>query len=82
MGEMKVEHVLLFLVGAFLIYHMVKIEGISNCRFSTHDIGESIWLKGKLVGTELDSQSVRVIPETQGHGKRMFWMNCEDIMKR
>ncbi len=24
MGEMKVEHVLLFLVGAFLVYHMMK----------------------------------------------------------
>ena len=29
MGEMKVEHVLLFLVGAFLAYHMMKkIEGL------------------------------------------------------
>ena len=34
MGEMKVEHVLLFLVGAFLVYHMMKgcgcnkVEGI------------------------------------------------------
>ena len=24
MGEMNVEHVLLFLVGAFLVYHMMK----------------------------------------------------------
>ena len=36
MGEMKVEHVLLFLVGAFLVYHMMrgcgcnKVEGISD----------------------------------------------------
>ena len=32
MGEMKVEHVLLFLVGAFLVYHMMgkcrRIEGL------------------------------------------------------
>ena len=32
MGEMKVEHVLLFLVGAFLVYHMMKgcgrVEGM------------------------------------------------------
>jgi len=31
MGEMKVEHVLLFLVGAFLVYHMMgkcrRVEG-------------------------------------------------------
>jgi len=33
MGEMKVEHVLLFLVGAFLVYHMMgkcrRVEGIT-----------------------------------------------------
>ena len=35
MGEMKVEHVLLFLVGAFLVYHMMKgcgrVEGMQDC---------------------------------------------------
>jgi len=35
MGEMKVEHVLLFLVGAFLVYHMMgrcgMVEGIQSC---------------------------------------------------
>ena len=34
MGEMKVEHVLLFLVGAFLLYHMMgkcrSFEGYTN----------------------------------------------------
>jgi hypothetical protein len=34
MGEMKIEHVLLFLVGAFLVYHMMKdcgcnVEGLN-----------------------------------------------------
>ena len=33
MGEMKVEHVLLFLVGAFLVYHMMgkcrRVEGVA-----------------------------------------------------
>ena len=51
MGEMKVEHVLLFLVGAFLVYHMMgkcrRVEGglfdkgYRNCeqegRFSTEN---------------------------------------------
>ena len=38
MGEMKVEHVLLFLVGAFLVYHMMGKcgkgfnEGFQNCQ--------------------------------------------------
>ena len=33
MGEMKVEHVLLFLVGAFLVYHMMKkIEGYESMK--------------------------------------------------
>jgi len=36
MGEMKVEHVLLFLVGAFLVYHMMgkcrRVEGLATCR--------------------------------------------------
>jgi len=40
MGEMKVEHVLLFLVGAFLVYHMMKgcgrVEGISQCSNCTN----------------------------------------------
>ena len=46
MGEMKVEHVLLFLVGAFLVYHMMgkcgRVEGIkvkqncSNCTNPFH----------------------------------------------
>ena len=35
MGEIKIEHVLLFLVGAFLVYHMMgkcgRVEGIQNC---------------------------------------------------
>ena len=35
MGEMKVEHVLLFLVGAFLVYHMMgkcrRVEGYDDC---------------------------------------------------
>jgi hypothetical protein len=35
MGEMKVEHVLLFLVGAFLVYHMMgkcrRVEGYNDC---------------------------------------------------
>lgn len=35
MGEMKVEHVLLFLVGAFLVYHMMgkcrSVEGLQSC---------------------------------------------------
>ena len=31
MGEMKVEHVLLFLVGVFLVYHMmVNVEGLGG----------------------------------------------------
>ena len=34
MGEMKVEHVLLFLVGAFLVYHMMgkcrRVEGMKS----------------------------------------------------
>jgi hypothetical protein len=34
MGEMKVEHVLLFLVGAFLVYHMMgkcrRVEEYDN----------------------------------------------------
>lgn len=34
MGEMKVEHVLLFLVGAFLVYHMMgkcrRVEEYEN----------------------------------------------------
>ncbi len=31
MGEMKVEHVLLFLVGAFLVYHMMgKCRGFEG----------------------------------------------------
>ena len=42
MGEMKVEHVLLFLVGAFLVYHMMgkcgRVEGldtkIKDCSFN------------------------------------------------
>jgi hypothetical protein len=46
MGEMKVEHVLLFLVGAFLVYHMMgncgckRVEGINDCvigRYSLDD---------------------------------------------
>ena len=33
MGEMNVEHVLLFLVGAFLVYHMMKkIEGYESMK--------------------------------------------------
>jgi len=32
MGEMKVEHVLLFLVGAFLVYHMM-----GKCRGGRRD---------------------------------------------
>jgi len=35
MGEMKVDHVLLFLVGAFLVYHMMgkcrSVEGYKGC---------------------------------------------------
>ena len=35
MSEMKVEHVLLFLVGAFLVYHMMgkcgRVEGFNEC---------------------------------------------------
>ncbi len=37
MGEMKVEHILLFLVGAFLAYHMMgncgckRVEGLFEC---------------------------------------------------
>jgi hypothetical protein len=39
MGEMKIEHVLLFLVGAFLVYHMMKgcgcnkVEGMNDKNF-------------------------------------------------
>jgi hypothetical protein len=40
MGEMKVEHVLLFLVGAFLVYHMMgkcgRVEGMSQCSNCTN----------------------------------------------
>uniref|UniRef100_A0A6C0FB59 Uncharacterized protein n=1 Tax=viral metagenome TaxID=1070528 RepID=A0A6C0FB59_9ZZZZ len=81
MGEMNVENVLLFLVGAFLAYHMMeKIEGIINCpKFTTYDINRNIWLKGKLVGLDSQSSRVRVMPDDVAE---QFWMNCEDVMKR
>jgi len=58
MGEMKVEHVLLFLVGAFLVYHMMgkcrRVEGafwspssLPNCSgnraFDSGCEGQSVW---------------------------------------
>ena len=47
MGEMKVEHVLLFLVGAFLVYHMMGKcrckEGIS-AKEARYDINEAFIL--------------------------------------
>jgi len=45
MGEMKVEHVLLFLVGAFLVYHMMgncgckRVEGFDCDEQETGDVG-------------------------------------------
>ena len=48
MGEMKVEHVLLFLVGAFLVYHMMgkcgRIEGIT-C--NGNDVHSMLWFGPK-----------------------------------
>ena len=43
MGEMKVEHVLLFLVGAFLVYHMMGKcrEGLKACVGEAVDVSQS-----------------------------------------
>lgn len=45
MGEMNVEHVLLFLVGAFLVYHMMgkcgRVEGatdMNDCKYGKYPI--------------------------------------------
>ena len=47
MGEMKVEHVLLFLVGAFLVYHMMGKcgckEGISRKEVE-EDLNKAIYI--------------------------------------
>jgi len=52
---MKVEHVLLFLVGAFLVYHMMggcgcnRVEGFQNCKgIGIDDIGEGCENMGKM----------------------------------
>jgi hypothetical protein len=55
MGEMKVEHVLLFLVCAFLVYHMMggcgcnRVEGFQNCKgIGIDDIDEGCENMGKM----------------------------------
>ena len=51
MGEMNVEHVLLFLVGAFLVYHMMgkcrRVEGATTQNDDCKFFGSSPFCFGK-----------------------------------
>ena len=50
MGEMKIEHVLLFLVGAFLVYHMMgkcgRVEGMQDCSNCTNPFASCLMPSG------------------------------------
>ena len=66
MGEMKVEHVLLFLVGAFLVYHMMKGCGCNKVEgMKDHLEGQVGYLtknKPRLIGGDCASTTYGCCP--------------------